>query len=163
MSIRMPETVAHTAMIQISATSVIAGHSTATTPAARSTTPSRIEQAPPLAVPRRLDAGDDGEHAVDEHIGGEQDDEHLDGDARRAAGKSGRRRCPRCRAGPTAHQLSAKTSLSASQRGSDTTVRPFRMLCSQPWNSPSSMSQVDQVAEANEKTRIDNGAMMKPI
>ena len=26
---------------------------------------------------------------------------------------------------PTTHQLSAKTSLSASQRGSDTTVRPF--------------------------------------
>ena len=35
------------------------------------------EQAPALAIPRRLDAGDDGEHAVDQHIGREQDDEHL--------------------------------------------------------------------------------------
>ena len=35
------------------------------------------EQTPALAVAGGLDAGEDGEDAVDEHIGGKENDEHL--------------------------------------------------------------------------------------
>ena len=38
------------------------------------------QQAPALAVPRRLDARDNGEYAIDQHVGREQDDEHPDRD-----------------------------------------------------------------------------------
>jgi len=87
--------------------------------------PSTISRPPALAVAGRLNAGGDGEHAVNQHVCGEQNDKHLHrklGFKRQIRPKI----MPRIPRKPTSHQLSARISLKASLRVISTVgVRTF--------------------------------------
>src|SRR5512144_2514813 len=159
-SMRMPETVAHTATIQISATSVMAGHSTATTPAARSTTPSRISN--PHRSPFRAALMPEmmaNTPSTSMYAANMMTNTWtaMPGVSRQIRPKM----MPRMPRRPTAHQLSARTSLNASQRGSDTLVRPFEDVLAAMKLSFLDQ-QVDQVTKRPEDANR-SGAMMKPI